>query len=155
MIRKLGLLTLLVLPTLILSSLNNGSAAFLTFSSLDSNLSTSLDTISAEKVKPSQCDDLSLDNSIVTGSGAFTDTTGNSSLLIGDGGSNSLYGQDGDDCMIAVDGDDMLIGGSGSDICLGGDGDDDFKDCETCYGGNGSDTDLTGSCTITNSIEAP
>jgi Ca2+-binding RTX toxin-like protein len=152
--RLFSFLTFWGLPLLILISISISSAAVLTIPS-GVNVVTDNESITAEKVKPSECDGITLDNNIITGSGAFTDTAGNSSLLIGNENANTIDGSDGDDCIVGSNGNDTIDGGSGSDVCLGGNGDDGFKDCETCYGDSGSDTDITVSCTISNSIESP
>lgn len=84
------------------------------------------EAITANQVKPSDCDSLNLVNIITDGNG----TTSND-LLLGSSGSDSMTGSDGSDCLVAGDGDDSLDGGAGSDICIGGAGSDTFIDCET------------------------
>jgi Ca2+-binding RTX toxin-like protein len=153
--RLLSLLTLLGLPLLILISVNNSSAALLTVLSASQNISAIDETYNAEALKPAACDSIFLDNNIITGNGAFSDTSGHKSLLIGTETANSIDGLDSDDCIVANDGNDTLEGDAGTDVCLGGNGDDEFSDCETCDGGSGTDTDLTATCTIRNSVELP
>jgi Ca2+-binding RTX toxin-like protein len=153
--RLLGLLIVLGLPLLILMSVNNSSAALLTILSTSQNIFATAETYNAEAVKPSACDSITLDNNIITGNGTFSDISGKNSLLIGTDAANSMSGLDGNDCVVANDGNDTLAGGADTDICLGGNGDDEFSDCETCYGDSGTDTDLTATCTISSSVELP
>lgn len=153
--RLLSLLTVLGLPLLILMSINNSSAALLSFSSTSQNIFATDEPYNAEAVKPSACNSITLDNNIVTGNSTFGDSSGNNSLLIGTDATNSIDGSDGDDCVVANDGDDTIDGGADTDVCLGGNGDDEFDGCETCYGGSGTDTDITATCTISNSVELP
>jgi hypothetical protein len=153
--RLLLRLSFLGLPFLILLSLHIASAASLTMTSSALNLTLDDTSFTAEAVKPSACSSITLDDNIVTGSTTLTDTTGKSSLLITTGGDDAIYGLDGDDCLVANSGADSLDGGSGADVCLGQGGNDTFNNCEACYGGSGSDTDMTGSCIISDSIESP
>ena len=83
------------------------------------------ESITANQVKPSDCDSLNLVNIITNGTG----TTSND-LLLGSSAADTLTGSHGNDCLIAGDGDDTLDGGAGSDICIGGAGTDTFIDCE-------------------------
>lgn len=153
--RLLILCTLFGLPFMILMSIRTSSAALLTLSSTSQNVIATTEAYSAEDVKPSECNSITLDNNIVTGSGTITDTAGKNSLLITTSGADTITGSDGDDCIVANDGNDSLNGDTGTDVCLGGNGDDGFSNCETCYGGGGTDTDLTATCSISNSIELP
>jgi Ca2+-binding RTX toxin-like protein len=155
--RLLAFLTLLGLPLLILLSTGNSSAALLTLLSTDQNISATTQVYDAEAVKPAECNSINLeDNNIVTGNGAFSDIAGKNSLLIGTDAVNAINGLDGSDCIVANDGDDTIDGGDGADdVCLGGNGDDQFYNCEACYGGSGTDTDMTGTCAISDSVELP
>ena len=153
--RLLGLLTLLGLPLLILISVNNSSAALLTILSTSQNVFATDETYNAEMVKPAECSSITFDNNIITGNGTFSDTSAKNSLLIGTDEANSITGLDGNDCIVANDGNDTLDGDTDTDICLGGNGDDEFSNCETCYGGSGNDTDITATCTISSSVELP
>ncbi len=84
------------------------------------------ESITANQVKPSDCDSLNLVNIITNGNG----TTSND-LILGSSGADTLTGNDGSDCLVAGDGDDSLDGGNGTDICIGGTGTDTFISCET------------------------
>lgn len=148
-------LTLLALPLMVISSLVSSSAAALDYTQTALNVAAAEDTLTGEKLKPAECNGLTLGQDFIAGSGVFSDTSGSSSLLIGSSGVDTIYGRDGTDCLVALGGDDSLDGGDGADVCLGSDGADEFSDCETCYGGGGADTDLTATCTISDSVESP
>jgi Hemolysin-type calcium-binding repeat (2 copies). len=85
-------------------------------------------SVTAEDIKPSDCDALYLTN-IVSGSGTLTGTAAND-LIIGSAGADSIDGLGGDDCVLGGGGDDSLLGNDGNDVCLGGPGSDIFTDCE-------------------------
>lgn len=97
-------------------------------------LGDSVYTITANDVKPSQCDHLNLTGGIYfnqNGSG------GNDLIYAADGGS-TINGGNGDDCIIGRDGNDNLSGGSGNDVILG------FGGSDTLNGNDGNDTILGG-----------
>ncbi len=81
--------------------------------------------ITANQVKPSDCNSLDLVNIITNSTGSS-----NNDLLLGTLDNDSLNGYDGDDCLYAGNGNDSLDGGAGYDICIGGSGTDTFTDCE-------------------------
>lgn len=82
--------------------------------------------VTADQLKPSACNALSL-NAVYT----LTDGSSTNDLILGSSGSDALNGIDGDDCIVGGSGDDTLDGGDGTDICIGGDGTDSFSNCET------------------------
>ena len=140
---------------MVISSLASSSAAALDYSPTALKVMGADDTLTGEKLKPAECNGLTLDQDFIVGSGVFSDTAGSNTLLIGSSGADTIDGRDGTDCLVALGDDDGLDGGDGADVCLGGDGDDEFSDCETCYGGGGNDTDLTATCAISDSVESP
>lgn len=139
----------ILLALFVVSSFSvNGSAALLTLTSTNHNITKNTESYTAEKIKPPECDSLTLDNTIITGSGTFSDTNNSSSLLIGSSGSDTINGLDDGDCLFGGSGTNTLDGGGGSDVCIGGSGNDTFTNCETCYKGGGGSDDTTG-CTTT------
>ena len=87
------------------------------------------DPVSAEKLKPSQCDSLVL-TGVVTGSGTFNATNGND-LVLASAGVDRPDGRGGNDCILGGDGNDNITGGAGTDVCIGQGGNDSFTGCET------------------------
>ena len=124
--RKLFWLILLSLPFMILLS------AIFAFTASNTVSVSGLDDesqppVTAEQLKPSACDGLTLGTIITDGNGS----TGND-LVLGTAGIDTLDGGEGDDCLVAGDGDDTLDGGPGDgDVCIGGAGVDDISNCET------------------------
>ena len=89
-----------------------------------------VDSITANKLKPSSCSALTLAG-VTTGSGAFSDTAA-SNLVLGSGVVDTIRGQGGNDCILGGAGNDSLRGDSGTDVCIGGAGTDTFDStCET------------------------
>ena len=72
--RLFGLITLVVLAALIFISVQLSSAGGLTCPT--QHIRVTDVPLSAEEVKPSECDGISLDNHILSGSGSDTDLTG-------------------------------------------------------------------------------
>ena len=124
MSRKLFRIILLSLPFMVFISAIFALTASNTIS--ESGMDDESHSITANQLKPSACDGLTLGAIITDGNG----TTGND-LVLGTAGSNTLNGSDGDDCLVAGDGDDTLDGGLGTDVCIGGAGTDNFSGCET------------------------
>jgi len=125
MSRKLFRLILLSLPVMILLSAIFAFTASNTVS--ESGLDDESHAVTAEQLKPSACDGLTLGTIITNGNGS----TGND-LVLGTAGIDTLNGGEGDDCLVAGDGDDTLDGGPGDDdVCIGGAGVDDISNCET------------------------
>jgi Ca2+-binding RTX toxin-like protein len=94
--------------------------------------------ITANDLKPSDCDSLNLTTIVVAGNG----TAGND-LILGTTGDDTLKGNDGDDCIVGGGGNDTLDGQKNNDILLGEDGTDEIKggkDTDICDGGSGTDT---------------
>ncbi len=87
------------------------------------------DPVTAEKLKPSQCDALVL-SATVTGSGTFT-ATGANELVLASANADRPDARGGNDCILGGAGNDDLTGGAGTDVCLGQGGNDDFTGCET------------------------
>ena len=124
MSRRLFRVILLSLPLMIFINAIFALTASNTIA--ESGMDDESQTITANQLKPSACDGLTLGTIITDGNGS----TGND-LVLGTAGSNTLNGGDGDDCIAAGDGDDTLDGGSGTDVCIGGAGTDNFSGCET------------------------
>lgn len=112
--------------TLIVVSIATAFAAGITIP--PSNVGYQSIPVTAEDLKPSACDGLSL-TQIISGSGTLTGTSGND-LIIGSSGADTIDGLGGDDCILGSGGDDSLNGNDGSDVCLGGPGNDIFTNCE-------------------------
>ena len=94
--------------------------------------------ITANDLKPSDCNSLNLTTIVVAASG----TAGND-LILGTAGNDNLRGGDGDDCMVGGDGDDTLQGQKNNDIVLGQNGNDTLRgnqDIDICDGGPGTDS---------------
>ncbi|MEW6404452.1 MAG: hypothetical protein AB1649_21865 [Chloroflexota bacterium] len=94
--------------------------------------------ITANDLKPPECNGLSLSN-------IFSNTDGGAGndLVLGNAAGNTLNGNAGSDCMVGGDGGDILNSGDDNDIILGGAGDDDLQGgagSDICYGGSGTDT---------------
>ena len=124
MSRKLFRLVILSLPLMILIS---SIFAFTASNTIpESGIDDESQSVTANQIKPSACDGLTLGTIITDGNGS----TGND-LVLGNTGANTLNGGDGNDCLVAGDGDDTLDGGLGTDVCIGGAGNDIFSDCET------------------------
>jgi Ca2+-binding RTX toxin-like protein len=131
-------LTCLGLLALILVSAFSTLAATNTVD--ESGASNTFHQATAEELKPSECNGITLDN-IAIGS----DSTGNNSLILGSAGGDNLTGKDGDDCIIGGGGNDSLKGQKGDDVLLGGPGANDDLDGgqhvsgDDCYaGGDGA-----------------
>jgi Ca2+-binding RTX toxin-like protein len=87
-------------------------------------------SISANDLKPPQCDGIHLNNLIVS-TGAISGTSGNDLILAGSG-ADTISGEGGNDCILGGGGNDTLFGNSGTDVCIGGSGNDILDDsCET------------------------
>ncbi len=93
-----------------------------------SNIGSESIPVTAEDLKPSACNGISL-TQIISGSGTLTGTSGND-LIIGSSGADIIDGLGGDDCILGGGGDDSLDGNDGTDVCLGGPGSDTFTNCE-------------------------
>ena len=84
-------------------------------------------TITANDLKPPECDGITLSGRPVTGNGG----NGND-LVLGTANGDNLAGGNGDDCVVGGGGMDRINGGGGTrDVCLGGAGLDLFSNCET------------------------
>jgi hypothetical protein len=162
----LGLLALIVLSVFSAVATNNAVD--------ESGLSYTTHPVTANQLKPSQCDSLSLTH-IVIGGGTINDSN-SSSLILGSSGNDTISGQGGADCILGGAGGDTLNGGDSNDVLLGGDsslfnpdllygdaGNDDLyggngwdylaggSGSDSCNGGSGWDFD-DGSCESTVSI---
>ena len=94
--------------------------------------------ITANDLKPSDCNSLNLTNIVVAGNG-----TAANDLILGTSGNDNLRGSDGDDCIVGGGGNDTLQGQKNDDIVLGQDGDDSLRgnqDTDICDGGPGTDS---------------
>lgn len=93
-----------------------------------SKASDSSHPVTANQLKPPQCDALNLVN-VVTNAG--NGSNGND-LVLGTAAGENLNGGQGDDCLVGGDGSDRLNGGGGTDVCLGQGGFDIHNfNCET------------------------
>ncbi|MFL7869658.1 MAG: hypothetical protein AB8I58_12565 [Anaerolineales bacterium] len=108
--------------------------------------------ISADDVKPPECNGITLTNIVDVGAGE-TGTSANDLILGTDKNDEEIRGGAGDDCILGgkgnerqrigtdwapglygEDGNDVLIGGPGnSDYCDGGPGNDTYYSCEVTY----------------------
>ncbi len=127
---------LLLLTSLVILGVLNAVAATNTIPS--KRLDDDSFSITANDLKPSECNSLNLTTIVVAGNG----TTGND-LILGTSSDDNLNGDDGDDCIVGGGGNDALQGQKGNDIVLGQDGDDTLRgnqDTDICDGGSGTDT---------------
>jgi Ca2+-binding RTX toxin-like protein len=116
------------LAALILGSMISAMAASNSVSK--SNVGEISRSISANDLKPPQCDGIHLNN-LIAATGAISGTAGND-LILGSSGANTISGEGGNDCILGGGGNDTLFGDSGTDVCIGGSGDDILDDsCET------------------------
>ena len=94
------------------------------------NVGQTVQTTTANTLKPSTCSALTL-TAKVTGSGTIAGT-GAAELIVGGAAVDTMTGANGNDCLIGGAGDDSLTGGGGTDVCNGGLGTDTFSaNCET------------------------
>ena len=137
-LRARSLIPMLLLSLIILGVINAFAATNTvpSFRMDDANL-----PITANDIKPSDCNSLNLSNIVVAGNG-----TAANDLILGTSGNDNLRGSDGNDCIVGGDGDDTLQGQKGNDIVLGEDGNDSLRgnqDTDICDGGAGTDTGHT------------
>jgi Ca2+-binding RTX toxin-like protein len=92
----------------------------------ESGLGSETQSVTAEQVKPVECNSLSLEFISSSSTGSILND-----LVLGTSSSDSLSGLSGNDCLVGGEGDDTLDGGEGTDICIGGGGADTFLNCET------------------------
>lgn len=109
--------------------------------------------ITANDLKPSQCNGLNLTN-IVVGSGFIIGTNSND-LILGSSSDDIVFARQGDDCLVTGAGNDTLRGNNDNDYLLAGSGDDDLRGnsgTDVCNGQSGSDT---GHATCETEIDIP
>jgi len=97
--------------------------------------------VTANDLKPSECDGIFLAN-LVVGSGTINGTDAND-LILGSSSADTLNGGKGNDCLMGGGGNDALDGGQNDDVLIGGPGDDDLdgrSDYDSCYAAGGTDT---------------
>ena len=118
--------------------------------------SESVHSVTANELKPTECNGINLTNIVDLGQGD-PPTAGND-LILGTSGRDVVDGGEGNDCILGGGEDDKdciiffigicfgessgLQGGAGNDVILGGDGDDYIDgggDYDVCYGGGGTD----------------
>lgn len=89
-------------------------------------------TVTAEQLKPSACNAITL-TAVVTGGPGTVSGGAASELILGSSGVDTISGGNGNDCIVAGAGNDALTGGPGTDVCIGGAGVDTFPGggCET------------------------
>ncbi|TAK81167.1 MAG: hypothetical protein EPO16_00060 [Dehalococcoidia bacterium] len=105
-----------------------------------SHVSNNAQPVTANQLKPSQCDSLNL-TTMLSGSGNLTGTTANE-LLLGSSATQQILGGGGDDCLVGGAGADLLQGDAGTDVCIGNSG-STFTTCETTIGGACSTTQVS------------
>jgi Ca2+-binding RTX toxin-like protein len=99
----------------------------------DSKAAYRTSTVTANQLKPQECNGIDLSNVVVSFAGTVNGTGGND-LILGSGGGQRLNGLGGDDCIIGGGGGDRFDGGPQNDVCIGGPGNDKrFTNCETTY----------------------
>ncbi|OIO95134.1 MAG: hypothetical protein AUK03_05820 [Anaerolineae bacterium CG2_30_64_16] len=106
-----------------------------------SGIATLTIPITANQLKPPECDGLDLSN-VIVGDADFKDGNANS-LLLGNAVANTISAGKGTDCVLSGDGADTLKGEGKDDVLLGGPGDDHIDGgagWDICYGGPGNDT---------------
>jgi len=118
---------LLCLVIIVLVSVISAFAAGISLPA--SNIGEQSVFVTANDIKPSACDSISLMN-VISGSGTLTGTASND-LIIGSQEVDIIDGAGGDDCILGRNGDDIIEGGEGFDICIGGPGIDLFTACES------------------------
>jgi hypothetical protein len=149
-LRNATLMTVLVISILIIGAVFTAVAATNTIPSVRADVDTL--GVSANDLKPPQCNGINLTNIVDIGAGE-TGTSANDLILGTKNNDPEIRGGAGDDCILGgkgnerqkIDGvwspglygeggDDVLIGGPGNrDHCDGGDGTDTYYSCETTY----------------------
>jgi Ca2+-binding RTX toxin-like protein len=135
-VTRVGSLIPLFLASLIILGVINAFAA--TNSVPSRRMDDDSIPITANDLKPSDCNSLNLSNVVVAGNG-----TAANDLILGTTGNDNLRGGDGDDCIVGGGGDDTLQGQKDNDIILGQDGDDTLRgnqNIDICDGGAGTDS---------------
>lgn len=122
--KKIILILLISVPVLILFSAIMASTSSNIVA--ESGVEYQTQEVTADQLKPPDCNGLSLSSYYVNSDGSTTND-----LVLGSSGSDALNGNEGNDCIVGGSGDDTLDGGDGMDICIGGDGTDNFSNCET------------------------
>jgi Ca2+-binding RTX toxin-like protein len=129
-IRTLYRLAGVLLAALVVSSIMSAMAA--SNSVPKSGLDEISRSITANDLKPAQCDAITLTH-LIADTGVVNGTSQND-LILGGSGIDIISGGGGDDCIVGGGGNDTLIGGSGSDSCVGGAGVDVLDiTCEEKY----------------------
>ncbi len=140
-------LVLLVLFFSVIFGIIVGSATANSVST--SYASESSHTLTANQLKPAECNGINISN-IVNLSQGEVPTSGND-LILGTANRDIVDGGDGDDCIVGGGANDKgnigsikagLSGGDGNDVILGGAGNDRLiggAGTDTCHGGAGND----------------
>lgn len=103
--------------------------------------------ITANDLKPAECDALNLTTIIANGNNGSSANE----LILGTAGGDNVRGGKGNDCIVGGGGDDDLRGQRADDVLLGGPGDDSLdggnnpgppgtSENDVCYGEGGTDT---------------
>lgn len=105
-----------------------------------SHVSNETQAVTANQLKPSQCDSLNL-TTVQQSNGNLTGGTANE-LLLGSSASQQILGGSGDDCLVGGAGTDVFQGDAGTDVCIGNAA-STFTTCETTIGGGCSTTQVS------------
>jgi Ca2+-binding RTX toxin-like protein len=88
-------------------------------------------TLTAQQLKPQDCNGLTLASYVLAGGGTFKNN-GTSALILGVPGFDNLKAGGGNDCVVGGSGGDTISGGAGGDICFG-DASTTFNSCGAFY----------------------
>jgi Ca2+-binding RTX toxin-like protein len=94
-------------------------------------LGSTLQSITANNLMPSQCSALTLADVVVCPATGNCNGTNANDLILGNAAANTINGRNGNDCIVGGGGNDTINGGNGTDVCIGGAGTDTFTNCET------------------------
>jgi Ca2+-binding RTX toxin-like protein len=134
----------LVIAIVLLLVLSVGIVLSATNSVSPSGLVDRVIAITANQLKPPECDALNLSEIEFVIPGIPLVSKGNTdSLILGTSGPDDITARKGQDCVVGGGGDDTINGNQGDDVLLGGPGNDDLdggQGSDVCYGGGGADT---------------
>lgn len=132
--RKIPNFLILLLTVIVIFSVINAFAATIDIPPIRFGVETRL--ITANDLKPPECDSIQLVTKVVCSGGNCNGTASND-LIVGSADNDIIKGKDGDDCIVGGDGDDTISGDKGYDVCIGGNGNDKIEtkneDCNTVY----------------------
>jgi Ca2+-binding RTX toxin-like protein len=99
--------------------------------------------ITANGLKPPECDGVTVGSIVVATPGGSTNGGGSGSLILGSPLGDTIRAQNGTDCVLGGGGDDTLLGQGRDDVLIGGPGNDTLNGgagVDICYGGPGLDS---------------